>query len=264
MKKKVEIFIHRNCIDCNILLEWLEQKNLLGFVQVIDTELYPFLALERGVLSTPSIFIDGKLYFAGVVDYDELEKILTLDNVTSKRIIDKEKLVEKLMEGITNSFAVTAWIYINRDFDALFAQKDFVMAVTGLVDSENSEEMYNYLRTVMLRDGEKYLEEWKEVMIRRIASNFVRELYWLYNRKLDPEDVKKRYPLETFAHWLMVRGGAVGRVGLRIHSLSNIEVVSRIAEVYDYLFKNYDEIWSRVIQEQSKIKERESKRVFTI
>ncbi|MEM1626807.1 MAG: thioredoxin family protein [Sulfolobaceae archaeon] len=262
--KKVEIFIHRNCVDCNILLDWLEQKNLLGKVQVIDTELYPFLALERGVLSTPSIFVDGKLYFAGVVDYDELERILEFDTVPVKSNLDKEKLVEKLMEGITNSFAVTAWIYVNRDFDALFAQKEFIMAITGLVNSSNSEELYNYLRTIMLKEGEKYLEKWKDVMIRRIATNFVRELYWLYNRKIDAEEVKRKYPLETFAHWLMIRGGAVGRVGLRIHSLSNVNVLSRIAEVYDYLFKNYDELWFKVIQEQDKIKERESKRMLTL
>ncbi|TRM91187.1 thioredoxin, partial [Sulfolobus sp. A20-N-G8] len=70
---KVEVFTHKNCIECNILLEYLENKGLLGKVQIIDTELYPFIAFERGVISTPSIFVDGKLIYAGNVDLEEFE-----------------------------------------------------------------------------------------------------------------------------------------------------------------------------------------------
>jgi predicted thioredoxin/glutaredoxin len=260
---KIEIFTHRNCIECNILIEWLERKNLLSKVQIIDTELYPFLAAERGVLSTPSVFIDGKLIYAGVVDYEEFERILEENKIILK-IIDKEELVNKLMNGIVNSFAVTAWIYINRDFDALLAQKDFVLAITGLVFSDNAEEGLNYLRNIMLKEGEKYLEEWKERMIRNIANNFIRELYWLYERKLELNEMKNKYPIEVFAHWLMVRGGAIGRVGLRIHKLSDINVMKRILEVYSYIIDNYDKIWDKIISEQNAIKLSLSKRILNL
>jgi len=54
---RVEIFTHRNCVECNLLMEWLEEKGYLHKVKLIDTELYPFLAFERGVISTPSVFV---------------------------------------------------------------------------------------------------------------------------------------------------------------------------------------------------------------
>ncbi|WP_338604775.1 thioredoxin family protein [Sulfolobus tengchongensis] len=251
---EVEIFIHKTCVECNMLLEYLENKGLLSKVKIIDTELYPFLAFERGVISTPSVFIDGKLVYAGAVDFDEFEKIISGEKIIKQ--IDKNNLIEKLMYGIVDSFAATAWLYINRDFDSFMAQKDFVIAVTGLAllnDSEK-EEYYNYLRNVMIKEGEKYIEEWKPKMLRNIASNFIRELFWLYEKKISKDVVIQKYPLEVFAHWLMVRGGAVGRVGVRIHSLSNTIIMNRILDAYNFMLENYDELFNKIEKEQTELK----------
>ena len=258
---KVEIFTHRTCTECNMLLEFLEQKGLLGKVTVIDTELYPFIAFERGVISTPSVFIDGKLVFAGVVDYEELEKLLRGENV--KVTINKDELVQKLMFGIINSFAATAWLYVNRDFDAFMAQRDFVLAVTSLslVDRQTANEYYNYLRNVMVKEGEKYLEEWKDKMLRVIAANFIRELYFLYERKLSNEEIMSKYPLEVFAHWLMIRGGTVGRVGLRIHPLSEKGTLNRISEAYVYMLSNSSSLWDKIIKEQEELAKKSKEQI---
>ncbi|MFP3201636.1 MAG: thioredoxin family protein [Sulfolobus sp.] len=258
---KVEIFTHRTCTECNMLLEFLEQKGLLGKVTVIDTELYPFIAFERGVISTPSVFIDGKLVFAGVVDYEELEKLLRGENV--KVTINKDELVQKLMFGIINSFAATAWLYVNRDFDAFMAQRDFVFAVTSLslVDQQTANEYYNYLRNVMVKEGEKYLEEWKDKMLRVIAANFIRELYFLYERKLSNEEIMSKYPLEVFAHWLMIRGGTVGRVGLRIHPLSEKDTLNRISEAYVYMLSNSSSLWDKIIKEQEELAKKSKEQI---
>ena len=248
---RVEIFTHRNCIECNMLIEWLEERGYLHKVKLIDTELYPFLAFERGVISTPSVFVDGKLVFAGVVDYDELERILGGEEVKVK--VNKDELVNKFMEGIVNSFAATANLYVNKDFDAILTQKDFVLAVTGLALSDNSEDLYNYLRNVVTKSSEELFEAWKERMKRVIATNFVRELYWLYREKVPLEKAMTLYPFEVFYHWVQIRGGAVGRVGLRIHPVSETEVVERVREVYDYLKANYEALWEKVIKEQKEI-----------
>jgi predicted thioredoxin/glutaredoxin len=244
-----------------MLLEFLEQKGLLGKVTVIDTELYPFIAFERGVISTPSVFIDGKLVFAGVVDYEELEKLLRGENV--KVTINKDELVQKLMFGIINSFAATAWLYVNRDFDAFMAQRDFVLAVTSLslVDQQTANEYYNYLRNVMVKEGEKYLEEWKDKMLRVIAANFIRELYFLYERKLSNEEIMSKYPLEVFAHWLMIRGGTVGRVGLRIHPLSEKDTLNRISEAYVYMLSNLSSLWDKIIKEQEELAKKSKEQI---
>jgi predicted thioredoxin/glutaredoxin len=261
---RIEIFTHKNCVECNILIDWLEQKGYLHKVKLIDTELYPFLAFERGVISTPSIFVDGKLVFAGVVDYDELEKLLEGEQVRID--VSKDELAAKFMEGIVNSFAATAYLYVNYDFDAILSQKDFVYAVTGLALSSNAESLYNYLRNYVIKSKEQLFEGWKERMKRVIAANFVRELYWLYREKLPAEKVKGLYPIEVFYHWVQVRGGAVGRVGLRIHPISDQEVMDRVKEVYGYLFQNYDALWDKVIKEQREIeaKGREIRREIEI
>ncbi|EZQ06970.1 thioredoxin family protein [Candidatus Acidianus copahuensis] len=258
----VEIFTHKNCTECSLLLEFLEQKGLLGKVKVIDTELYPFIALERGVISTPSVFIDGKLIYAGTVDFEEFASLLS-GNKVEKRI-DKEDLADKLMYGITDSFAATAWIYVNRDFDSFMAQKDFVKAVTGLVLVENNDEAYEYLRNIMIKEGEKYLSKWEERMIRNISSNFIRELYWLYGIKLNVKEVMEKYPLETFAHWLMVRGGAVGRVGLRIHNLTEKDLLERVKKIYIFTLTNYDTLWEKVKKEQDAISPKEAERYLSL
>ncbi|ARM76343.1 thioredoxin family protein [Acidianus manzaensis] len=255
---KVEIFTHKSCTECNMLLEYLDQKNLLGKVQVIDTELYPFLALERGVISTPSVFIDGTLVYAGNVDFEELEKLLEGTKISKK--VNKDELVEKLMAGIVDSFAATSWIYVNMDFDSFMAQKDFVLAVTGLVFAEDKEEMYNYLRNIMIKEGPKYVDKWNERILRNISSNFVREIYWLYNNKIPVEDIKKMYTLQIFAHWLMVRGGSTGRVGLRIHSIKEADVMSRIEKAYNYMLSNYDKLWEKVENEQKLLNQLENRR----
>ena len=248
---RVEIFTHRNCIECNMLIEWLEERGYLHRVKLIDTELYPFLAFERGVISTPSVFVNGKLVFAGVVDYDELERILGGEEVKIR--VNKDELVNKFMEGIVNSFAATANLYVNKDFDAILTQKDFVMAVTGLALIDNAEDLYNYLRNVVMKSSEELFEAWKERMKRVIAANFVRELYWLYREKVPFVKAMTLYPFEVFYHWVQIRGGAVGRVGLRIHPLNEIEVVERIKEAYEYLKANYEALWDKVLKEQKEI-----------
>lgn len=253
---KVEIFTHKNCTECNLLLEYLEQKSLLGKVEIIDTELYPFLALQRGVISTPSIFIDGVLVYAGKVDLEDFEKILNGDKITKE--INKDELVDKLMSGVVESFAATAWLYVNMDFDSFMAQKDFILAVTGLVFSKDKDEMYNYLRNIMIKEGPKYIEKWKERILRNISSNFVRELYWLYQEKLPIDNLKKLYPLEIFAHWLMLRGGTTGRVGLRIHPLKDKDVMFRITMAYQFMLENYDILWKKIENEQKLLQSKQN------
>jgi predicted thioredoxin/glutaredoxin len=252
---KVEIFTHRNCTECHIVLDFLKEKGLLDKVDVIDTEKYPFMAFERGVISTPSIFVDGELIFAGQVDLVELEKILNGEKINKK--ISEQDLINKLMEGIVDSFAATAWIYVNNDLPHFVEQKDFVMAVTGIINDEKRDELYEALKEGVKANGIELLDKWKERMKRNISSNFIREMYWLYQRKLSKEEVSSKYPLEVFAHWLMVRGGALGRVGLRIYPLSDSAVLSRISEVYLYVFENYDQLWNKVINEQRKLEEGE-------
>lgn len=226
------------------MLDFLKVEGLIDRVKIVDTEKYPFEALQRGVLSTPSIFIDGKLKYAGKVDLQEFKEILKGDVKGNNKASDP---VEELMIGVVNSFAVTAWLYLHRNFEALLDQREFVQAVSGVGDDQR---LYDELIERVRSKGEELLKKWEERMLRNIASNFVRELFWLYGRKLSWAEIESKYPLEVFAHWLMLRGGAVGRVGLSIIPLSNREALSRIRMAYNYLNSHCDELWDKVMKEQ--------------
>jgi predicted thioredoxin/glutaredoxin len=49
----------------------------------------------------------------------------------------------------------------------------------------------------------------------------------------------------------------VGRVGLRIHPISDTKVMLRITKAYSYTVENYDQLWERVEREQRAIKSRD-------
>jgi len=251
---KVEIFIHRTCFECNRVLEFLNQNNLINEVEIIDTERNNFEAIERGVLSTPSIFVDGELIFAGIVDYDKLLQILKEKRVPKEEDYTLEELVENLMNTILDSFAVASWIYVNMDFESLKNIREFIETGSGIkyMKEEQRERAYEKLINYVIENGKELINQRADRFHRLITSNFLREIYWLYGEQAKKEKVLSLYPLEVFSHWLMVRS-AIGRVGLRMHRLTEVSVIDRIRKAYEYLINNYDSLWKRVVIEQKEI-----------
>ncbi|WP_243675194.1 thioredoxin family protein [Vulcanisaeta distributa] len=157
--QNIEVFIHPTCSTCHTLIRLLKQwGGYLDRVRVIDTSRDPYTAMERGgVRSVPSIFINGELVFAGIVDFKRLKALLDGEYLGNRFEGDLRELEERFFRGgILDSVATALWLYVNEDCDAFLRDKEFVMAITNLSVYSDREELYNELRkylAMLMRAG---------------------------------------------------------------------------------------------------------------
>ncbi|KUO92882.1 MAG: thioredoxin family protein [Caldivirga sp.] len=249
----VEVFVHPTCSTCHTLIRLLKQWGYLQHVKVYDTSIDPHLALERGVRSVPSIFINGELVFAGIVDYGKLKEMLSagLVNMGDGELSDEE-LVERFLRGVLDSIATALWLYINERCEAFASDERYLGAITNLTlfSRVNLARLVNILnnrdRCMSIIRGNE------ERFLRVIATNFAREVYWL-SGKVTWSDVKDGYSIQSLAHWAMVRG-SVSRVGLIPHSLSDPVFRGKIEKLWRYLSEHFDELIVKVSTEQEELK----------
>ena len=249
---EIEVFVHPTCSTCHSLIRLLKQWGFINKVKIYDTSIDPHTALERGVRSVPSIFIDGDLVFAGVVDFKKLREILNTGLFTERVTLGDEELIERFLRGVLDSVATALWLYINVNCRAFTNDVRFLKAITNLstYDDGNLSRLIN-----ILNDNARcrsIVEDNKERFLRVIAINFTREVYWL-NGKVNGADIISNYNLQSVAHWAMVRG-SVSRVGLVPHSLNDDEFRGKIEELWSYIRVHFDELMSRITSEQEELR----------
>ncbi|KUO92441.1 MAG: thioredoxin family protein [Thermocladium sp.] len=242
----IEVFVHPTCSTCHALLQRLHRWGLMDKVRIIDTSRDPYMAIERGVRSVPSIFINGELMFAGIIDFNELHAILTGSNKPSQSV-EEDELIQAFLRGVLDSVATALWLYVNEDCSALLRDEKTLKAMMGIGD----EELRRFIKSAAKMDCSALVSRNEESFLRVIATNFTREVYWVLGA-MKWENVGRLYTRESLAHWMIVRS-ALGRVGLRPHRLSEPVFSSKVAKVQDYLGRNFDELMSKVIKEQEEI-----------
>ncbi|MFP3485458.1 MAG: glutaredoxin [Vulcanisaeta sp.] len=200
------------------------------------------------------MFINGELIFAGIVDFKKLKAILDGEFSSNSLNLSIEEIEERFFRGILDSVATALWLYVNEDCDAFLRDKDFVMAITNISTLSNRDEVFENLRKHL---GD--INRCREAIMRRedkflsvITKNFAREIYWLHGKFLDWSEVSKLYPREVIAHWMIVRS-ALGRVGLRLHSISEERFWSKVMRVYEYMSRTFNDYMRQVIEEQDNI-----------
>ena len=250
----IEIFVHPTCSTCHTLIRLLRQWGYLDRVRIIDTSKDPYTAMERGVRSVPSIFINGELVFAGVVDFKRLKVLLDGEYSSNRFEGDLEELEERFFRGVLDSVATALWLYVNEDCDAFLRDREFTMAIMNITVYSNRDEAYNELRKY-LSDGNACRESIRrreDRFLAVITKNFAREIYWLHGRFLGWDEVSKLYSKEVIAHWMIVRS-ALGRVGLRVYQISNERFREKVERVYEYMSRTFNDYMRQVIEEQTNI-----------
>jgi len=58
--------------------------------------------------------------------------------------------------------------------------------------------------------------------------------------------------IPEYTHWMIVRS-ALGRVGLRLHSISEERFWSKVMRVYEYMSRTFNDYMRQVIEEQDNI-----------
>ena len=250
----IEIFVHPTCSTCHTLIRLLRQWGYLDRVRIIDTSKDPYTAMERGVRSVPSIFINGELVFAGVVDFKRLKVLLDGEYSSNRFEGGLEELEERFFRGVLDSVATALWLYVNEDCDAFLRDREFTMAIMNITVYSNRDEAYNELRKY-LSDGnacKESIRRREDRFLAVITKNFAREIYWLHGRFLSWDEVSKLYSREVIAHWMIVRS-ALGRVGLRVYQISNERFREKVERVYEYMSHTFDDYMRQVIEEQTNI-----------
>ncbi|GAB6943897.1 thioredoxin family protein [Vulcanisaeta sp. JCM 14467] len=250
----IEIFVHPTCSTCHTLIRLLRQWGYLDRVRIIDTSKDPYTAMERGVRSVPSIFINGELVFAGVVDFKRLKVLLDGEYSSNRFEGDLDELEERFFRGVLDSVATALWLYVNEDCDAFLRDREFTMAIMNITVYSNRDEAYNELRKY-LSDGNacrEFIRRREDKFLAVITKNFAREIYWLHGKFLGWDEVSKLYSREVIAHWMIVRS-ALGRVGLRVYPISNERFREKVERVYEYMSHTFDDYMRQVIEEQTNI-----------
>lgn len=247
----VEVFVHPTCSTCHSLIRLLRRWGMLDKVKVYDTSVNPQMALERGVRSVPSIFIDGELVFAGVVDFAKLRSILASGLLKEEGILGDAELIERFLRGVLDSVATALWLYVNEKCSAFTQDEKFLAAITNLTtyDPRNLAR----LKEILMDQGRciEIINGNEERFLRVIAVNFTRELYWLLGR-VDWSRVKQIHTPQSLAHWMMVRG-SVSRVGLIPHSLAERRFADKVAKLWSYLESHFSELMDKVASEQGEL-----------
>ena len=243
----IEIFVHPTCSTCHALLRRLHRWGLLDRVRIIDTSKDPYITIERGVRSVPSIFINGELAFAGVMDFEEVRNALLGNALTRSSSPSENELVQAFMRGVLDSVATALWLYVNEDCGAFLRDKATLKAMMGIGDKEFDE----FEAIIRSMNCAQLISSNEESFLRVISTNFAREIYWVLGR-MSWATIKDLYSREAVAHWMIVRS-ALGRVGLRPHRLSEPGFASKVDRVYGYLEQRFDELMDKVSKEQDEI-----------
>ena len=248
---EVEIFVHPTCTTCHTLIRLLRQWNLIDKVKIYDTSKDPYIALERGVRSVPSIFIDNELVFAGIVDFAKLRQLLMGLKAPEEAKLSDDELAARFIRGVLDSVATAAWLYVNEDCSAFTRDLKFLKAITNLsiLDGKYVDRLVSLLNNPYT--CRSLIEANEEGFLRAISVNFVREVYWLMG-KVDWGEVSSKYSIESIAHWLMVRG-SVSRVGLIPHRLSEEKFRAKVTKVYEYIKAHFSELMDKVSREQAEL-----------
>lgn len=91
-----------------------------------------------------------------------------------------------------------------------------------------------------------------EKLLRNIAGNFVRELYWLHGHVPGIDYVCKYYNEDVFLHWLAARA-SFGRVSVA-HVFSSDRVQARVEGAIEYLVSNFEGLREAITREQEKLR----------
>lgn len=239
------ILIHPTCYTSYKLVEALHEHKLLDNIELIDVAQKPSIALEYRILSVPAIVVNGKTLYAGPIDLDKALRLIRGEIEAINVHLDVEGLVNKIIEVVADSLALSA-ITIYNGIEQVLYFKDTIRAGIGLVDDELLEKAFT-----VIKSNSEYHEKFVEKATRNLAYNTMRILYWSYGKRIKTlRDLREFLSLDHLA--LIIEALSVnGRIGL-VHYRRK-KLVERIRPVYEYLTENFARIINDVFKEQDKI-----------
>jgi predicted thioredoxin/glutaredoxin len=240
----LEIYVHPRCSKSYRVFCLLRSLPPGGQIAFLNVEKRPFYALERGVFSVPAFSLDGRIVLQGYFEDDEVKSLVEQGKVYVK---DFEEAYVRLLKSMYHSFTVASAVYLAGDPSILANSASYLLSASGALFVPESER---FLRYVASRLGPEVFPQIERDLLRNIAGNFARDLYWLFGETPTrglAESLGEKY----FYTWLLSRA-SIGRVFVP-HSLKKPEVEVRVSKAWSYVLGVIDKVGERVVEEQQKI-----------
>ncbi len=250
----LEVFVHPQCHVCHRLLKELEElqgKHPSVELKIIDVERNPYEAQQRKILGVPVTYIDGSLAFVGAPPRPELEAYLKGGSEQATETKDPATLTELAADALGSISTTAIRFYLYGDFESLFQNTTLSARLMKIRDWSAIDE--KSLRENLTKNQDSLLETRKKVFFEKIASEFVREIYWLYDEYPSRDAIERLYPSAVFAHWLMTRASMGGRIGQSVRRLADRPLMNRIEAARKYMLDNYEELCRKVAEQQESI-----------
>ena len=234
----VVILFHKTCPTSIKLLEALRRENLLDRVELVDVGVYPFEAVSRGMVSVPAIYINDKIFDFGPINIDRAVKLIkkTLENESAYSYNPKEKLVNTVLDNLF--LAITTYLS-----ESLTPLLEYLPLVELL---EVKGEKFESFKKEIEKEEKEILGEIGEKLVRVIAYNFIKELYWINKRKLKWKEFTEIYSDEVLKHWFLARS-TIARIGLNLDRFYLV-IDEKIKQFKKLLYEKWDRYWENILK----------------
>lgn len=103
----VKVYFHPTCPTSIKLMKLLVEEGLNDKVVLVDTSKNPYPAFKKGILSIPSVEIDGHVVVQGVL-FDEIPTFILEGRPKTIPYASLDELIDRFLRGVLESFAVTS------------------------------------------------------------------------------------------------------------------------------------------------------------
>ena len=237
----LEVFVHPKCSESYHVYTILKTEGLLGRINFLNVEKAPFHALEKGVFGVPAFSIDGRVVLQGYFEDHEVKSLVAEGRIHVKSL---EEAYARLLKSIYHSFTVASAVYLAGDPSIILGSEAYLMSASGAYFVPEGGSFPKY---VAERLGPSVFPELERDLLRNIAGNFARDLYWLFG-EAPSRTMAEGLGEGFFSAWLFSRA-SIGRVFVP-HSLAGQGVRERVSRAWSYVLGVVDKAGQRVVDEQ--------------
>jgi len=233
----MEIYFHPSCFSSYKLLKKLKSDGFLSETRIVDTSKDASGSLEKGVISVPFIFKNGKPMLVDPLSAEEVEALSSGKRARGSMTI--EQSIESFLNSVMASGFAVASSLIRQDFLYL-ARGNFFIAASKTNVYPHDFSLIE-LRQALINEGSSYFQRRKALYVRALAYNLVRHAFWAGKLPLFSDFELKE---------LILMQASVGRVGIPYPPQVSLDLVKEVQQI---LSEKGEEYYGRIATEQRTI-----------
>ncbi|MEZ0289929.1 MAG: hypothetical protein ABWJ42_02420 [Sulfolobales archaeon] len=223
-------------------------------VEIYDVGLDPYRAVSKRIVSVPSIYINNRLYYAGVFSVTEATRVIEREEIPVEETFDYDKAVERIMLGFLDSSYIVVNLFLYNDPERIFQFRDFIEAVSRYVFYKyRDEENFENLKKRFLEYTESKREYFNNELVKVLGKILVRDLVYTYW----PDK-----PLENYFNnsqrilFYLYAKNSLGRVGLLAGYTNDLipkDLRYRVELLRDFIDKSWDSLVNTIYNDLTEL-----------